>query len=682
MTYCVDFMKKLLKIIWIVLGSLAALLLLVMVVGSLFGGCATKNYVNNHSYDLIGRQAHVEHVGVNLFTGRVAIHELNVKEDDGETWFASFDTLDVSVSLLRLIGKRVQVRHLTLVGLDAHIIQDSSWFNFSDIVDRFRGDSLEVEVDTMPSDWVVSMHKIRLAKCRLLYEDLPRRSHVGFHNLNVLVPDFTIGGGERTDADLTVDLAEGGQLVASAEHNATTGDYTVKLKLDDLMLDQLKPYLTDMVGVEAIGGRLSLDATAQGNTAHLIETAVAAHVGLREVDVVDSSQTSVASLRLLDVVLNKMVLSQRLFDFGSIAMEGLTAKYELFADSSNTLSRLLGQAEEADMPSEEDKSAEPDQPAEPDPLDTLPTPPLQLRVGHVALSDINFTYADHTMPMDFVFPVTDISVMADNVATSGNNNARIRASLPNGGSVNVDWRGNIDNWKQHQQLTLAIKGVHLTDLSPYMVAYFGMPFSDGIFGFTSTNTIANSRLEGTNHIDIFKPSLGEKQQGVKPRLNLPVKAALYVLKDKDGKVLLDVPVKGNVDNPEFNYMKLVWKALGNLIVKVATSPARLLKGMKDGGEELFVPIDSDEEFTSEQLYLIDQVADLAKNDEKIVIEFELQSRPTKDGKSSFSPDRINRTLAQHLGKLGLKKSQYDIRTAQPSEDVAVEGYAIKLKIEN
>lgn len=660
------------------------MVLLVLVVGSLFGGCATKNYVNNHAYDLIGRQAHVEHVGVNLFTGRVAIHDLNVKEEDGETWFAGFDTLDVSVSLLRLLGQRVQVRHLTLVGLDAHIIQDSSWFNFSSIVDRFRGDSLEVEVDTMPSNWVVSLHRIRLAECRLLYEDLPRRSHIGFHNLNVRVPDFTIGGDERTGADLTVDLAEGGQLVAEAEHDATTGDYAVKLKLDDLMLDQLKPYLTSMEGVESIGGRLSLDATAQGNTAHLIETAVAARVGLREVEVVDSSQTAVASLRQLDVVLNKMILSQRLFDFGNITLEGLTAKYELFADSSNTLSRLLGQSEQPDKTAEaEQTDDEADEADQPDPLDTLPTPPLRLRVGRVALSDINFTYADHTMPTDFVFPVTDISVTAEGVTTSAvDNNARIRASLPGGGSVKVDWRGNIDNWKQHQQLTLAIKGVHLTDLSPYMVAYFGMPFSDGIFGFTSENSIVNSKLEGKNHIDIYKPTLGEKQEGVKPRLKLPVKAALYVLKDKDGKVLLDVPVKGNVDNPEFNYMKLVWKTLGNLIVKVATSPARLLKGMKEEGEELFVPIDSDEEFTSEQLYMIEQVADIVKNDEGVVVEFELQSRPTKDGKNTFSADRINHTLAQHLSKLGLDKRQYDIHTAQPSEDVAVEGYAIKLKVES
>ena len=676
-------MKKLLKIILVILGSLAALVLLVMIVGSLFGGCATKNYVNNHSDDLIGRQAHVDHVGVNLFTGRVAIHELSVKEDDGETWFASFDTLDVSVSLLRLLGKRVQVRHLTLVGLDAHIIQDSSWFNFSSIIDRFRGDSLEIEVDTMPSQWVVSMHKIRLAKCKLLYEDRPRQSHIGFHNLNVRVPDFTIGGGERTDADLTVDLAEGGQLTARTDYDATSGNFNLDVSLNGFALDQLKPYLVDLTQIETVEGSVALDLTAQGNFAHLIEAEISTKVGLDNVNIVDSSQTSVASIGQLRLDVGKMVLSQRLFDINSFSIEGLTAQYELFADSSNTFSRLLAAKTEDSENSENSENPEESDNSESlESLDTLPTPPLQLRVGHLALNGINFTYADHTMPTDFVFPVTDLSVEATGVTTTGNNNAHVRANLPNGGTLAVDWKGNISDWKQHQELLLTIKGLHLTDFSPYAVAYFGMPFSDGIFGFTSDNTILNSKLEGKNRIDIYKPTLGEKQEGVKPRLKLPVQAALYVLKDKDGKVLLDVPVKGNVDNPEFNYMKLVWKTLGNLIVKVATSPARLLKGMKEDGEEMFVTIDTEEsDFTSEQLYMIDQVADMAKKDEKVVLNFELQTHPANDSKkASAANENRNQALAQHLEKLGVSKKQYHIRTAKPSDEVAVEGYAITVEV--
>ena len=670
-------MRKILKIILMVVAGLLALLLLALAAGTLLGGRTAKNYVNSHCEELIGRQAHVDYVNVNLFTGRACIVGLEVMEEDGSTRFAKFDTLDVAVSLLRLLGKRVQVRHVTLAGFDAHIVQDSTRFNFSSIIDHFQRDSAEVEEveDTTPSGWVVSLHKIRLAENSMLYEDRPRGSHLGFHHLNLLVPDFVIGGSESTDAALTLTLAEGGELSAYPNYDASTGNFAMGLSLTGFTLDQLKPYLVNRTYIEAIKGSLALDATAEGNIAHFIETAIAAKVSLGNVAIVDSSKAEVVSLKELNVEMRKMVLSQRLFDIGNIVLDGLTAKYELFADSSNTLSRLLvpSHADTTAMRTEEAESATV--------ADSLPTPPLQLHVGHLDIHNVNFTYADHTMPTDFVFPVTDLSVESVGVTASGSNNARLRANLPNGATLSADWQGDIGQWKRNLVLDVSIKGLHLTDLSPYMVAYFGMPFSDGIFGFTSKNSIVNSRLEGNNHIDIYKPTLGERQQDVKPRLKLPVKAALYVLKDKDGKVLLDIPVKGNVDNPEFNYMKLVWKALGNLIVKVATSPARLLKGMKDEGEELFVPVDLDEEdFTSEQIYLIDQVADLAKKDEKVVLDFELQTRPTGTGKDKHAANHHNRALANHLAKLGLSKSQYDIHTADPDKDAAMEGYAVKLKI--
>ena len=674
-------MKKILKIILVVIGGLATLLLLIALIGTLFGGSATKNYINNHSHSWRGRQAHVEKVGMNLFTGNFCVVGFEVMEEDDTTHFAGFDSLDVSVSLFRLLGKRVQVRHVTLAGFDAHIIQDSTWFNFSSIIDHFQRDSAEVEEveDTTPSGWVVSLHKIRLTNNSMLYEDRPRQSHLGFHHLNLLVPDFVIGGSESTDASLTLSLAEGGELSAYPSYDAATGNFSIKLGLEGFTLDQLKPYLVDRTYIETIEGGLALDATAQGNVAHFIETNIAAKVSLGNVAVVDSSKTPVVSLKGLTVDMGKMVLSQRLFDIKSIVLNGLTAKYELFADSTNTLSRLFAKNDKgSDQPEKPEKSEDPD-PSEV--ADSLPTPPLQLHVGHLDIHDINFSFADHTLPTDFVFPITDLSVESVGVTASGKNNARVRANLPNGGTLSADWKGDIGAWKQQLQLDLSIKGLRLTDLSPYMVAYFGMPFSEGIFGFTSSNTIQNSQLEGNNHIDIYKPNLGERQEGVKPRLKLPVKAALYVLKDKDGKVLLDIPVKGNVDNPEFNYMKLVWKALGNLIVKVATSPARLLKGMKDGGEELFVAVNTkDEDFTSEQIYQIDQLAELAKNDKNIELQFELQTRPTKDGKASPSIEQHNRTLAHHLEKLGVSKKQYSITTAEPDKGVVVEGYAVKVEV--
>ncbi|MCQ2274657.1 MAG: DUF748 domain-containing protein [Bacteroidales bacterium] len=671
-------MNKPLKITLIVLGSIIGFVLLLFVAITLLGGSIAKNYVNNHAQDLIGRQANIEHVGINLFTGHVAVNGLSVMEDDGTTKFAGFDTLDIGVSLLRMLGHTVYVRHITLAGLDVNVEQEGSRFNFSSILDHFASDSTEVEEeqDTTPSAWVISLHNIRLANGSARYTDKQKQSRWGFNDLNLIVPDFALGGSDNTDAGLTLALADGGKLNIDAKYNAESNDFEASLDLDNFALNQVKAYVTDMARVDEIQGRLELKATAKGNVSQIMDMEIEAQAAIDDVDVIDEAKNSVLALQHLAVDVNKVVLSQNLFDINSVTLSGLSAKYETFADSTNTLSRFMKPSNESAV-------------AEPTPADTTQqtaeaSKPMQLRVGHVDLSNINVTYADYTMPDKFVFPLTNIRIQADELTTTGNNNARVFASLPSGGAAIIDWSGNLSEWKSNQSLRLNIKNLHLSDLSPYMVAYFGMPFAEGIFSFTSYNTIRNSQLNGQNRVDIYKPTMGEKRKDVKAKLHLPVKAALYILKDKDEKVILDVPIAGNIDNPEFNYMKLVWKTLGNLVVKVATSPFRSLGNMFGGkSDELFINIDPNEDdFTSEQFYQIDKVADLTKSDENYHLNLELQSRPTDDAKIQQNHESRNKVLQHHLTNLGIAPSQFSITAATPSDSIAHEGYMVTLSIKD
>lgn len=667
-------MKKPLKITLITLGSILAFILLLFILISLFGGCIAKSYVNKHAEDLIGRKASVEHVGLNLFTGHVNIRGLEVKEDDGVKKFAGFDTLDVSVVLRKLLGQTVDVRHITLAGLDAQVIQQGTRFNFTSIIEHFQKDSTEVEEpeDTTASPWVVNLHNIRIAHSGAHYSDLGVGSHWGVNDLNITVPDFSIGGKDATDAGITLELEDGGSLTADAEYNASTNDFDATLKLDKFTLNQILPYLTSSMNIEAIKGLLKVDAKAKGNLSHILDMAISAQASLDGVEVLSQGSFAVASLSHLGVDLNKLVLSENLYDIAKVELSGLNASYELFADSTNTVSRLLKKKEPAPEPAAEAADTTPAQPKK----------PMQLHVGHLALSDINLTYADHTLPEPFRFPVTNIRLQADDLTLSGSNNARLFANLPHGGAAILNWKGTIADWKQSQDLRLTIKDLHLTDLSPYLLAFFGQPFTEGVFSFTSYNTIHHSQLKGENKIDIYKPTIGDRRKDIDAKLHLPLKAALYILKDKDEKVILDVPIAGNIDSPEFNYMKLVWKTLGNLIVKVATSPARalgdLFKG-SEGDDKVFMAFDPEEnDFSSEQFYQIDKLADLAKRDESYILNFDLLSSPTQDSTMAASNRRRNAILTHHLNELGLPATQYSITSTQ--DENAVPGYNITIQI--
>ena len=673
-------MKKLVRIALMVVASLAAVLLLLVVFGTLFGGCAAKNYVNSHGEELLGRRMNVEGAGVNLFTGHVKVDGLTVYEDDGETLFAGFESLDVGVSLLRLIGKTVYVRHVTLTGLDVELQQDGNRFNFASIIEHFQQDSTETEEpeDTVPSSWVVSLHDMQIVRGKLNYTDVQRQSHWGMNDLNLTVPDFTIGGSENTDAGLTLSFDDGGQLSMRAAMNPADNHFDLTVGLEGFALDQVRPYIVNVANVDRLHGHLAVEASASGSLDSLMNASFKVKANVGGVELSDKDLGTVAKMKSLRLDVEQIVPGKNIYNINKVEIDGLQMKYELFSDSSNTLSRLLVQEVAADSAAGDEERSKDEGEVEESPVKAQP---LRLRLGHVALTDIDFTFADHTLPDDFEFAVTDLRLTAENVSTAGRNNARMLATLPSGGKAIVDWEGDISNWKQFQKLRLNIKGLHLTDLSPYMVAYFGMPFSDGVFSFTSMNTINNSKLKGDNRIDIFKPTLGEKRSDVKPKLKLPVKAALYVLKDKDEKVFLPVPVSGDVDSPKFNYFKLVWKTLGNLIVKVVTTPSRAIEGMKvDDNGNMFIEVDPDErDFTSEQFYQIDKVAELAKMDENVVLELNLVTRPTKSSKVEENHERRNMILKRHLIELGVQERQFSITVSEPDKEVKREGYVVTTK---
>ena len=304
-------MKKSLRIILIVLAAVAAFLVLVVLFGTLFGGCVAKNYVNNHGEDLLGRKMSVENVGLNVFTGQVSVKGLSVYEDNGTNRFAGFDSLDVGVSLLRLIGKTVYVRHITLAGLDVKILQNGSHFNFSSIIEHFQQDTVERDEDTTPSDWVVSMHNIRLVRGQLNYTDEKKHSHWGFNDLDVKVPDFTIGGEDHTDAGLTLAFADGGSLSANVKFNPKNNHFEAELGLEGFTLDQVKPYLVDVAYIEQMKGHMALDAAASGRLDSLVNASLSLKARLDGVDIRDKENASVLSLSHLGVDVPKVVLSKK-----------------------------------------------------------------------------------------------------------------------------------------------------------------------------------------------------------------------------------------------------------------------------------------------------------------------------------------------------------------------------------
>ena len=660
-------MKRGLKIAFWVIG----ILLGIIIIATLVAAPIAKSYINSHGEELVGRKVNVEGLKLNVYTGHVAVHGLSLYEDNGTDIFASFDTLDVKASLLKLISHTVHLKHITLAGLKVNLIQNGETFNFQSLIDHFASDSTEEDTDTTPSDWVLKSYNIRLSHAEVNYRDAKSGKQWRLPHIGLRVPGFVLGGEEASEGGLRIGFAEGGRLSIDGNYDAAGGNYNLTAALEDFALKNIEPLTDGVLQPCSIGGNLQAKLNAEGTISEILKSHIGGTVTLNNVSLQQKEASSpVAHLARLDVKVNNINLDANSYDIASIPLTGLEAQYEQWPDHSTLDNILL-----PDNPESPDNTESPENPENPD----SPSSPIKLHVGQLAIKDCNVSYADHTLPDPFLFPLTNLNIEANDLTLAGGNNAKLRAMLPGGGHLMVNWKGNLDDWKQHQDLFLSIKGLDMKQLSPWAVAYTGQPIEDGIFGLTTRLTINNSQLDNQNKLDIFKARVGSRRKDVDPEMKVPLKTALYILRDKDDKILIDLPIKGNVDSPEFNYMKLVWKTLGNLLVKVATSPVRALGnalGMNSSNLD-FIAIEPDQRgFTSEQYHLLSDLATIAKSDSLVIITLEQRMPAPANDSAAFRYTMWNNIIQRYMQEQGVNKSQIKVTSGEPTSDGERTGYAI------
>jgi len=135
-------------------------------------------------------------------------------------------------------------------------------------------------------------------------------------------------------------------------------------------------------------------------------------------------------------------------------------------------------------------------------------------------------------------------------------------------------------------LALDIKGrvrdLELPPLSPYSVRYAGYGIERGKLSVDIAYLVQpDGQLTASNNIVLNQLKFGDKVPGA--TASLPVKLAVALLADRNGVIDLNLPVSGSLNDPQFRLMPLVFKIIGNLIVKAITAPFSLLASALGGG---------------------------------------------------------------------------------------------------
>jgi hypothetical protein len=142
-------------------------------------------------------------------------------------------------------------------------------------------------------------------------------------------------------------------------------------------------------------------------------------------------------------------------------------------------------------------------------------------------------------------------------------------------------------------LKITLKDMDLTPTSPYSGKFAGYRIALGKLNLDLAYNLVGTQLKSTNIIILDRFTFGDKVESP-DATSLPVRLAIALLKDRNGQILLEVPVDGSLDDPKFHVGKVVWETVLNILAKAATSPFSLIgAAFGGGGEELgyedFVP---------------------------------------------------------------------------------------------
>jgi hypothetical protein len=272
----------------------------------------------------------------------------------------------------------------------------------------------------------------------------------------------------------------------------------------------------------------------------------------------------------------------------------------LAEDGSSNLRRLLKapppKAENAEEKKAEEKPTEEGTPEEKS-TETTVKAPRQKAQPPVSLASFQIvrgmaTFTDRSVAPPVTLSVTDLDVRLRGLSNALNARSQVQIKgLVSGGPLEINGILSPRMVNDATDVKVSSKGIDLTPLSPYCGKYAGYALDKGKLDLALEYKVAKRKLAATNLVKVDQFTFGEATNSP-DATKLPVKLGLAVLQDPSGLIDLDVPVEGNVDDPNFRLGRVIWRAIGNVLLKAVTSPFNLLAKLVGGsGKEKLDVVD-------------------------------------------------------------------------------------------
>jgi outer membrane protein OmpA-like peptidoglycan-associated protein len=592
-----------LRITAIALATLLVLVAAYAAVGFLLVPRLVTSQLETSLAEELSLEVRVEHVSFDPFDLRLVARGFGMRLP-GEPDAASLEELRIDLDAGALFGGRIDFEEVFLESPMAELrVGEHGELRVAGIA--VGEGSVEAVPEEEPGDVTVPALLLRdlvVRRGSFRVRDLSRNPAVerAYGPIDLQVADLDLTAllreaaeHEPSTGELTIDLGGGARFSAQGDVDVEPLGLDLKLELSGLSLQPFEPWLGSVARLDVRDGAMGLSGRLRvgGDAGPPGSVHFAGRLGVSSLDLAETgkpeSLVAWKSLELSGIDLRSEPLALAI---GQVELVAPVVRLTQRADGLNVARVFSVEAEaaEAETAEAENVPANGERPAPGAGSDEAFELPVS--IGPVRLASGTLRFEDATVSPRARFELEDLTASADRVTTDAAGRTKLEATAKAFGYAPIAVRGTLAPMAPDTftDLHFSAEGIELASFSPYAGRYVGNGIEGGRGTARVDLRIEQRKVSGKNEIVLQALDFGAKVESP-DATTMPVVTAAALLANSDGEIVMDMPVEGDLDDPNFSYRGALLDTVRSMAGRVVGMPLKIVGGMVALGGRLISP---------------------------------------------------------------------------------------------
>ena len=381
-----------------------------------------------------------------------------------------------------------------------------------------------------------------------------------FDNLFVKVANLSSDFSKPFDAKVAMKSSQKLNLDVDSKIKIEPLDVSAKIKLNDTNLPKYFAYAKPFLEVSLASGQMSADAQLH----YAKDIKADAKVSIKDIRLNGKKTEKLIAFKSLD--LEKISFAKNDLAISGVSLNSPFIKAHLSKERKFNLSQIVKEDKnkaktEAKPESKKAASKKDDE--------------LKFSVKNFSLKNGEVDFSDASLFMPFATTISKLNGKLTDIDKKRPSSGEFQGVVGKNGFAQITAKLFPFELKQNTDIKLDFKDIDLTDITPYSGQFVGYKIKKGKLNLNLNYSVTDSKLNGSNFINFDSLTLGEKVES-KDAVNLPLSLAISILSDQNNQINIDLPVEGNLDDPDFKYGGVIWAAVKKLFADITLAPFRFL----------------------------------------------------------------------------------------------------------